>query len=720
MKKNWRCIVVLLSLSFLSVKAEEGMWLPYLIIEKEADMQNLGMQISAEEIYNNDDISLKDAVVRFGRGCTGMMISGAGLLMTNHHCGYRQIQALSSLENNYLEEGFWAQNTSDELPCDGLSVTFLISTYEVTDEVLAVIDNDLNQKERRRLIRKNKQKITEEAEAGTHYKAEIKSFFNDNQYFLFIYEIFEDVRLVGAPPRNIGKYGGDTDNWMWPRHTGDFALFRVYADENNKPAAYTPENVPYTPRKHLQINLAGVNHNDFTFVYGFPGRTNQYATSYEIDIIKNVQNPISIKMRDIRLDIIREAMNESDEVHIKYAAKQASIANGWKKWIGENRGLRRLRTLDMKREKETAFTAWATENPQRNKKYGGLMTAYEQIFDERRPAVRDFRYLMEAAFGSEVIRFAYSYLNLLTLSADKPREGDKIEAMVDGLKDAAESHFRNYDYKTDKNLFAQTMKAYYESFSHEGAPEVLQKVVKRRHFSFEDYANQVYENSIFTCPERLYDFLDNYRTRHRRRILRDPAFKLAQSIYTHYYEQTYPLLVKHNNMLDSLNRIFMQGLMEWQNERHFYPDANGTLRITYGRVLPYKPADAVSYDYYTSIEGIFQKALTTKDDYQVHPRLRDLYLERDFGPYTKNQTLPVCFIAANHTSGGNSGSPVFNAYGQLVGINFDRNWEGTMSDIHYDPVQGRNISVDVRYILFIIDKFAGAGHLLKEMDIIHH
>jgi len=717
MKKTVLLIVIIIFKSF-SLFADEGMWLPLFIKNNEAHMKSLGMKISAEDIYSVNNNSLKDAIVRFGRGCTGMLLSEEGLMMTNYHCGFYQIQALSSLENDYLKEGFWAENKAQELPNKGLSVTFLVYMEDVTEKVLQDVDALMTQRQRNSIVERNSKKIAEEAVNGTHYEAEIKDVYNDNQYFLFVYEIFKDVRLVGTPPSSIGKFGGDSDNWMWPRHTGDFALFRIYADKDNKPAEYAPDNIPYTPKKTIPISLAGVNKGDFTFVYGFPGNTNQYATSYEIELIKKTENPISINMRQMRLEIIDAAKKQDDLVRIKYAAKQATIANAWKKWIGENRGLKRLNTIENKRQEEAAFTKWANSSPELKIKYASLISVYEEIYKERTPAVRAFRYFLEGGLGAEIVRYAYGYGRLIRTSKIKNVDQSEIESIVEQLKNAAENYFRNYDTETDKKLFAATMKAYYQSFDTGKAPEVLEAMVRKHKNDFDRLADDVFNNSIFSTLEKTERFLDKYKTRDAKKIERDPAYNLAKSMFDYYFNNTYPILIKHDNILDSLNRIYMQGLMEWQPEKVFYPNANGTLRVTYGNVDAYYPRDAVTYGYYTIIDGNFEKESLGNDDYVIPEKLRTLYQAKDFGNYSKNGTLPVCFIAKNHTTGGNSGSPVLNAYGHLVGMNFDRNWEGTMSDLNYDPEQCRNISVDMRYVLFIIDKFAGACHLIEEMTII--
>ncbi len=707
-------IFLLLSFAFifnLFSVADEGMWIPLFIKNNESRMKGMGMKISADDIYSTNHSSLKDAVVLFGRGCTGELISDEGLLITNHHCGYSQIQAHSTLENDYLKNGFWAQNRKEELVNKGLTVTFLVRMEDVTDLVLRNVDPKLTEAERAKAVEKNIKKICDEAVKGTHYQAVIKDFYNGNQYFLFVNEVFKDVRLVGAPPSSIGKFGGDADNWMWPRHTGDFSIFRIYAGKDNKPAEYAPDNVPYKPAKSFPVSIKGVEKGDFTFVYGFPGTTNQFATSYEVELIKELENPIAINMRDMRLKIIDARSKGSDLIRIQYAAKYANIANGWKKWIGENRGLQKLRTIDNKKKFEQAFEEWSLQNDALKKKYYYILPMYKDIYTQLYNSRRALKYFIEAGLGSEIIGFAWKFNNLVKLSHQKNADAKEIEKAVQLLQATTEEYFKNYDLETDRLLFINTMKAYYNSYNNENLPAGLAKIRDAFKEDFNGYTDFLFSKSALASKNKTMALLDGYQIKKLKKIEKDPAFVLASSLFTHYFDKVYPDLIRYEDQLDSLNRIYLQGLIEMQNEKTFYPDANLTLRVTYGKVDDYFPFD-------TTLDGIFEKEKLEYDDYQVHPKLRELYNARDFGRYGKNNTMPVCFIASNHTTGGNSGSPVINAEGQLIGINFDRNWEGTMSDLNYDASQCRNISLDMRYVLFIIDKFAGAGHLIDEMKIV--
>jgi hypothetical protein len=698
-------------------RADEGMWIPLLLKNNEARMKSMGMKLSAEDIYNINGSSIKNAIVLFGRGCTGEIISPEGLLLTNHHCGFGQIQNHSTLENDYLKDGFWAMNRKEELVNKGLTVSFLVRMDDVTTLVLNGIDDNLSQAQREELIEKNIKQICADAVAGSHYQAAIKDFYKGNQYFIFITEVFRDVRLVGAPPSSIGKFGGDTDNWMWPRHTGDFSLFRVYAGPDNLPADYSPDNVPYRPSHVFPMSIKGVEPGDFTFVYGFPGSTNQFATSFEVELIKELENPIAIELRTLRLDIIDKYSKNDPLIKIQYAAKHANIANGWKKWIGENKGLQRLNTIQNKRNFEQQFQSWAAKSPETEQKYGKLMTEYKNIYSEQFQTRKAYKYFVEAGIGSEIMTFAWRFNNLVQTAKKTPDNTKDIEKYLAQVKATAEGFFKDFNVNVDKELFIYTMKAYYDSFEAKDIPQALDKSVKKYKGDFAKFADDLYAKSILSKQNELNKFLASFSPKQYKKIENDPIFILSASLFNNYFDNIYPNLVKYDGKLDSLGRIYMQGLFDMQTEKNFYPDANLTLRVTYGKVDGYTPRDAVTYKHQTTLDGIFDKETLGYDDYVVPEKLRELYKNKDFGRYGVNGTMPVCFIASNHTTGGNSGSPVLNAQGHLVGINFDRNWEGTMSDLNYDPDQCRNISLDMRYVLFIIDKYAGATHLIEEIEI---
>ena len=711
---------ILLTFNNLTSKADEGMWIPMLLEQlNQKDMQNLGMKITAEDIYSINKSSLKDAILLFGGGCTAELVSNQGLILTNHHCGYSNIQSHSSLENDYLTNGFWARNLKEELSNPGLTATLLIRMEDVTSKVLNAVNKNMNEIQREEAIEKICKNIEKEAVAGTHYKASIKPFYYGNHYYLFVTEVFKDIRLVGAPPSNIGKFGGDTDNWMWPRHTGDFSVFRIYVGKDNKPADYSPENVPYKPKKHLEISLKGAEKNDFTFVFGYPGRTQQYLTSYAVDLLSNYDNPARIKMRDKRLEIIGNDINNDKLIRIQYSAKYASIANGWKKWIGENRGINRLQAINKKKEFENKFIEWVLKDEKRTKEYGGLIAEFDKTYKEIKPYTMGQVYFSEAGLAAEIIRFAWGFKKLVDQSKDTKLKPEDIRNLAEQYKKGLEGYFKNYNINTDKKIFAELMKIYFEDCDKAFQPKEFDQIKVKYNNDFKLFAEDVYKKSYFSSIGKISEFLDKYKAKDYKKLEKDPAYNLAISIYTNYIDNIQNQLISLSDKTDSLYRVYVKAMMEMQPEKRFYPDANSTLRVTYGKVNDYFPRDAVQYTHYTTIEGIMQKEDPNIYDYVVEPKLKSLYKSKDYGRYAnKSGEMPVAFIGTNHTTGGNSGSPVLNANGQLIGINFDRNWEGTMSDIIYDPDQCRNITLDIRYCLFIIDKFAGADNLIKEMTII--
>ncbi len=706
----------------LPAKADEGMWLPYLLKQlNEKDMQLQGMKITAEDIYNINKSSLKDAIVLFGGGCTGEIVSDQGLLFTNHHCGYGTIQSHSSLENNYLQNGFWAMNKEEELANIGLTVTMLVYMKDVTKEVLMNVDADLmTEKARALAVEKSITNIIKDAIEGTHYTAIVKPIYGGNQYLLFVNEVFKDVRLVGAPPSSIGKFGGDTDNWMWPRHTGDFSVFRIYTDKDGKPAPYSKDNIPYKPKKHLTITLKGVDTNDFTFVFGYPGTTQQFITSWNVDIIQNHINPIAIDLRTKRLDIINHYMKQDELTRIQYAAKAAGIANGWKKWIGENKGLIRLDVINKKKELEQSFNQWIVKDDARNKKYNGLLPAFENFYKHYAPIATSAAYFRESIVNIELLNLAVSFNSLIKESIASPKMNDKdLEKLRNKYINSIKAFYKNYNIQLDKEIFILLMQAYYSQVDKASLPLKSAKIINKYKGDFTKMADFVYAKSLFANYDKLINFISNYKPSQYNTLMNDPAYALIYPLRLQYSEETYPKLLSFRTEIDSLERIWIAALMEMQPDKIFYPDANLTLRVAYGKVDGFFPADGVKYSHYTTLEGVMQKESTGIYDYIVDEKLKELYNHKNYGDYADaNGNMPVAFSASNHTTGGNSGSPILNAEGHLLGLNFDRCWEGTMSDIQYDPDLCRNISVDIRYVLFIIDKFAGAKHLIDEMDIV--
>jgi len=713
---------VALVLSMSLVRAHEGIWIPMLLSELNHDhMKASGLRLSAEDIYSINKSSLKDAIAHFGGGCTSEVISKDGLLLTNHHCGYSQIQQHSSVENDYLSDGFWAMNKSEELPNPGLTATFIVRMEDVTKKVFEGVTDGMELKEREALISKNSKAAKEAAVAGTHYDGYVRPFYNGNEYYLFVTETFEDVRFVGAPPSSIGKFGFDTDNWVWPRHTGDFSIFRIYADKDNKPAKYSKDNVPYQPRHHLPINLQGVEEGDFTMVYGFPGRTYEYLSSYAVDYITNKSNPAKIEMRKMSLSIIDAAMASSDKTRIQYAAKQSRISNAYKKWIGQNMGLKRFHAMEKKQELEAQFLKECGMNPKYQNVYGTLLNEFKKTQGkiEKYALARDY-FIETVYYGPESIRFASNFTKLVQLASDKNTPPAELEKEVARLRTSANGYFKNYDVETDKKLFAALLKIYHQNVALELQPEVLKSANSRYKGDFNAYAEMFYEKSALVSEASVENLLKGFNKGSASKFAkRDPAYLLMQSFFKSYREGVRPSYDKLKIQMDDLDRRYMKGLMVLLPDyKNYYPDANGTLRLTYGKVEGYQARDAVNYRYYTTLDGIIQKMDPDNKEFNVPEKLVELQSKKDYGRYGKDGEMRVCFTASNHTTGGNSGSPVLDGQGRLIGLNFDRTWESTMSDIMFNPEICRNISVDIRYVLFIIDKFAGAGHLVEEMTLI--
>ena len=686
MKKK---ILILLAFAgmFLPLQAEEGMWLPVLISQRIEDMQAHGFRLTAEDVYSVNQASLKDAVVLFGSGCTGEVVSRDGLLFTNHHCGYSQIQKHSSVEHDYLKDGFWAMSRSEELPNPGLTVSFLERMEEVTAAVLRGYDASMDEAQRDSVVKANSDAIIKQvANPDRGIRASVEALYYANQYFLFVYKIYRDVRLVGAPPSSIGKFGGDTDNWMWPRHTGDFSIFRIYAGKDNEPADYSEDNVPYTPKRFFRISRAGVQEGDFTFVYGCPGSTKEYVTSDEVRYVGEVSDPEKIALRTLRLDIQKKYMAQDPAVRIQYSSKNASVANAWKKWQGESKGIARLRTVAAKRDYERRFDAWAAGT-----RYEGLPARLHALYERRNPAFRAYEYYTETIRTVELLQFASSVKSAL--------EGKRPAGPV------AETFCKDYYQPIDEEIFVAMLEAFDAKMEDRFKPEYFKEKLAA-YGSVKAWKDDLFKKTVFTDKDKVMALAkDDLKA-----LYTDPAYELGEAFATWFNDDIRPVVNEYNAKIRLANRDYMRGQMAFEPDKAFYPDANLTLRVAYGHVAGYSPADGAYYAPVSTLKGIIEKDNPEIFDYNIPQVLRDIYAQGG------HDAQPVCFIATNHTSGGNSGSPVINADGNLIGINFDRVWEGTMSDIAFDPEVCRNISLDIRYLLFVVDQVGHASYLFKEMN----
>lgn len=703
---------------FINGFADEGMWLPMLIGKNIDSMQAEGCHLSAEDIYNANHASLKDAIVIFGGGCTGEMISAEGLLVTNHHCGYGSIASLSTVEHNYLKNGFWAKNKQSELPVKGLSVKFLVRMQDVTEIVTEAADKR-NKKRSLKAKQKAIESIEQKAAKNGKYLTQVKPFFAGNQYILLVYQVFNDVRLVGTPPKSLGKFGGNTDNWMWPRHTCDFSMFRVYADTNNLPADYSTDNVPYQPKKFLTISLKGVKNNDYAMIMGFPGRTNRYETSYGVALALETTNPSIVKIRDLRLSIMRKYMKQDETVNLKLATEYAQIANYWKYYIGQTEQLKRLKVVAEKQKQEKDFTQWAKRTNRPG--WSDLMSRYAKVYANFRPHARQYVYYYEAFGASKLARMAGSAHSLYeVLSEKKPKQKD-IDEGIKKMKAARERYMETFVPVVDKEIFAKMAGLYYHEVPKSQLPTVYQNVIfqqfKRDSLAdcFMDFANYTFSHTFLLDNEKFATFCANPTLE----VLKaDPAIQYAMSFIDNYEEHCQQEVSTYQAAKGKLAKEYQAGLMAKNPDKLFYPDANSTMRITYGQVGGYNPEDGVYYDYYTTLDGLLAKYIPGDSEFDLPADFRKLAAKGDFGPYANTDGgLTTCFITNNDITGGNSGSPVLNAYGELIGLAFDGNWEAMSGDIAFDKQYKRTIAVDIRFVLWVADYYGQAKNIISELKL---
>ena len=715
MKKLFSLLISLILALNLNVKADEGMWmLPLLKKLNMGTMTELGLKLSAEEIYSINNSSIKDAIVIFGGGCTGEIVSDQGLLLTNHHCGYGRIQAHSSVEHNYLEDGFWAMSKEEELSNPGLGVIFLITIEDVSEKINSALSDTMNEGERYRKIRDVSEEIQNAATEDNHYSARVQSFFGGNYFYLMVYETYRDVRFVGAPPSSIGKYGGDTDNWMWPRHTGDFSVFRVYSGPDGKPAEYSEDNIPLKPKHHLPVSVKGVEPDDFAMALGYPGGTQRYMTSYGIEEQLQITHPNRIKVRGVRQELMMQDMEVSEKVRIQYASKYSGSSNYWKFSIGQSESLKRLKIKQEKQEIEDKFSKWIAADPVRNEKYGEALDLIKNSIEGRAEFQHSQQYLMECLLrGSEVVGAAMGAGTLLTVLQEEDQE--KTDEAIEQVRERMGGFYKNYNMPTDKKINKAMFRLFAENVDSKYQPDIYKTINSKFKGDYEKFVDKMFDKSIFVSEERLTEFLNNPNAK---MLEKDLAFQAANSILDKYRE----LRQKTSEFDMNLNkgrRLFIAGLLEMQKgEVLFYPDANFTMRLTYGTVSGYDAKDAVRFNYYTTLEGVMEKEDPDNYEFIVDEKLKKLYEEKDYGRYAdENGYMPVCFLTNNDITGGNSGSPVLNGNGELIGLAFDGNWEAMSSDITFEEELQRCIVVDIRYVLFIMDKYAGAKNLIEEMDI---
>ena len=712
-----------LTVNMLFVKADEGMWLPMLLGDATyKNMVECGIRLTPEQIYNANNSSLKDAIVALGGGfCTGEIISNQGLLMTNHHCGFGTIQANSNTDHDYLTDGFWAMTKEQEIPAD-FGVWFLNNISDVTEKVLKGLNDKMSEKQRDSLIISNSNALKKSARDGKNkedFAVQVKSFYYGNLYYMFTYNIFNDVRLVGAPPSSIGKFGGDTDNWMWPRHTGDFSMFRVYADKENNPSSYNENNQPLKPKHSLPVSIAGVNDGDYAMIMGYPGSTDRFLTSWGVKEAVEIEQPARVKIRRIKLDIMDEQMSKSQKVRIQYASKYARVSNYWKYFIGQSEQLVNNKVADKKQNIESSFTAWYQKN-KLEKEYGQALNLIQNATESSSKYIIPKVYFQEAVVGSELILFMLRNLGPRTPLYNALKTGEGVSKAKEALLQKAESYFKDYNATIDENTLASILSLYANDVSKEFQPELLISLNEKYKGNFKKFASNYFSKTPFKSYKLFKEWINNDKLS-TKAIEKDVVFQLMNQFLAVYRTKVMLPKSSFDSDYNKGMRLFVDALQKMGMNKA--SDANSTMRFTYGNVLPYDPADAVHYDFFTTLEGVMQKEVVTDDknhEFYVPQKLKDLYEAKDYGPYARKEDgkLPVGFLSNNDITGGNSGSPVINAYGELIGTAFDGNWEAMSGDIYFEPNIQRTISVDIRYALFIIDKYAGAKHLIDEMNVV--
>lgn len=713
-------LIVMLSKGAAFATGGEGMWLPLLLKKyNEAEMKQMGMKISADDIYNVNKACLKDAIVQLGQFCTGEIVSDKGLVFTNHHCGYDAIQSQSSIEHNYLQDGFWAMSNGEELPIEGLSMKILVKMEDVTEKVKKALEG--TNPNNPFAVDAALGNIEKEATEGTHYKASVESMFAGNEYYLFLYEEFTDIRLVGAPPSSVGKFGGDTDNWMWPRHTGDFSIFRIYAGKDNKPAVYAKNNVPYKPKKSLKISLKDVEQTDFSMIMGFPGSTTRYLTSSALEFDLNNTNQDYIKLFGKRLEIMKEAMAQDPKVKIALAADYASYANTYKYFVGQTNGLKKDNVINEKKKYEESLQKWIDAKKTRKDEYGTILPDYAKNHTSYQPYSKAFNYLNLAIFAPKVMLRAYHASALKANLEEKDPNKNAIDTEIAKLKAEMKESFEDYNAEVDQELLAEMMLLYYQNVPKDQQPPSIKEIpskykTKTLEGSFEKFAETAFKKSVFASEAKYKAFLNKPNAKI---LAKDPILMIATQAIDEFRQKMAVNYAKFTQTNDYLDTKYQKLMREYQPNKKFYPDANSTLRLTYGKILSYDPRDAVHYKYYTTIDGLMEKYTPGDAEFDLPKKVLELYEKKDYGKYAdKNGNLRIAFLSDNDITGGNSGSPVLNANGDLIGIAFDGNWESMTGDLYYEHKVNRTISVDIHYVLWVIEKVGKCNRLISELNIV--